>query len=344
MPQTQHRNEYEKLPPNTTLLTKSQQKYSQYNPYYHTLDNRVLPSAQQTTSSSATNIHTDLNNTSDRFTKQINFNLNNVNHYYNSTKHCTDTEQRDSAGSGSSGVAATATNLHLSSKSIGYNTCNNSTIAKTKPYQNNICSGKKYDINNRNNNHDTYIEYLQKPIKMQNAEIIIEHSQLVLNGNSNSNDNTNPTNPMHRPNHYTQVISKFISHFRYDSNDMWYKTFSFMWKDNALSWDSLESLAFVTTLNKISIDLKCTVILFKFISRMKLEGFNFRYKLHFHIIHFKPMTNSCNSIQLKHFTSSIRLCCIYLSVFIITCSVYYSTQHYNDVLIQVEIRGYIFFN
>ncbi|XP_031618779.1 facilitated trehalose transporter Tret1-like [Contarinia nasturtii] len=201
VPQTQHRNEHDKLPPNTTLLAKSQQKYSQYNPYYHTLDNRVLPAQQQ--SSSATTVHTDLNNTSDRFTKQINFNLNNVNHYYNSTKHCTETDRDGVAVA----AAAAATNVHLSSKSIGYNTCNNSTIARTKPYQNNICSGKKYDINNRNNNHDTYIEYLQKPIKMQSAEIVIEHTQLVLNVNSNGNDNTNPTNPTHRPNHYTQILA-----------------------------------------------------------------------------------------------------------------------------------------
>lgn len=184
-----HRNDYEKLP-----LTKSQLKYQQYNPhYYSTLDNRAVAVQQSS-------VHTDLNNTSsDRFTKQINFNLNNVNHYYNNTKDSVDER--------------TATAVHLSSipKSIGYNTCNNN--AKTKPYHNNNCSGKKYDNNNRNN-HDTYIEYLQKPIKMQSAEIIIEHSQLVLNGNANSNENnTNSTNPIHRTNHYTQVI--YLYNFSY---------------------------------------------------------------------------------------------------------------------------------
>lgn len=197
-----HRNEYEKLP-HTTLINKSQQKYHSYNPYYQTLDNRVIPVRHHSS-------HTDLNNTtSDRFTKQINFNLNNVNHYYNNTKHCnTDETGGTASASASAPAAAAAEQLSSIPKSIGYNTCNNSIIAKTKPYHNNnIGSGKKYD-NNRNN-HDTYIEYLQKPIKMQSAEIIIEHSQLVLNGNSNSNENTNPTNPMHRNNHYTQV--KFTS-------------------------------------------------------------------------------------------------------------------------------------
>lgn len=221
-----HRNEYEKLPHTALLTTKStQQKYHTYNPYYQTLDNRAVP-AQHTS-------HTDLNNTSDRFTKQINFNLNNVNHYYNNTKHCADetTATTVTLGGGGSGAGVAAA-AHLSSipKSIGYNTCNNNTIARTKPYHNNIGSGKKYD-NNRNN-HDTYIEYLQKPIKMQSAEIIIEHSQLVLNGNANSNDNTNPTNPLHRNNHYTQVnfvISLFSNDYSMHTNasinilmEMWY--------------------------------------------------------------------------------------------------------------------------
>lgn len=179
----QHRNDYEQLPPHSTF-TKSQLKHQQYNPHQYTLDNRAL-TAQQAAH------HSDLNNTSDRLGKQINFNLNNVNHYYNNTKAIADER-------------STAVHLPSIPKSIGYNTCNNNTIAQTKPYHNNNCSGKKYD-NNRNN-HDTYIEYLQKPIKMQGAEIIIEHSQLVLNGNANGNDNTNPTNPTHRPNHYTQVI------------------------------------------------------------------------------------------------------------------------------------------
>lgn len=164
----QQRSDYEQLP-STASLKRNQPKHQQYNSHYYTLDNR----------SSA-----DLNNTSHRFSKQINFNLNNVNHYYS-------TKQRDETAA-----------VHLSSmpKSIGYNTCNN-TIAK--PYHNNICSTKKYD-NNRN--HDTYIEYLQKPIKMQGAEIIIEHTQLVLNGNVNNNESANPTNQMHRStNHYTQV-------------------------------------------------------------------------------------------------------------------------------------------
>lgn len=216
VPQPPHRNDYEKLPHTTLLNTKvhQQQKYHSYNPYYQTLNNRVVPSLQT--------VHTNLNNTSDRFTKQINFNLNNVNHYYNNTKHCSN-EKGAGAGTtttGGGGVTGVVANTHLSSipTSIGYNTCNNNTIAKTKPYHNNIGSGKKYD-NNRNN-HNTYIEYyLQKPIKMQSTEIIIEHSQLVLNGNANSNDNTNSTNPMHRNNHYTQVkikikiiASLFISH------------------------------------------------------------------------------------------------------------------------------------
>lgn len=195
-----HRNEYEKLPHATTYtkLQHQQQQhqqhsYQQYNPHHHyTLDNRTLtgqPAVAQC----------DLNNTSDRFTKQINFNLNNVNHCYNNSKYCADDTR-----------APTTAAVHLSTTSkspIGYNTYNNNnnnnnTIAKqTKPYQNNICSAKKYD-----NNHDTYIEYLQKPIKMQSAEIQIEHSQLVLNGNANTNDNTNPANPVHhRSNHYTQV-------------------------------------------------------------------------------------------------------------------------------------------
>lgn len=193
-----HRNDYEKLPHKTLHATKSTlHKYPQYNSYYQTLDNRVVATQQQ---QHQRLIHTDLNNTSNRDTKQINFNLNNVNHYYNNTKHCTTYE---------TGGADGASAVHLSSipKSIGYNTCNNNTIAKTKPYQNNICSGKKYD-NNRNS-HDTYIEYLQKPIKMPSAEIIIEHSQLVLNGNANTNDNsTNQTNAMHRSKHYTQVKFK----------------------------------------------------------------------------------------------------------------------------------------
>lgn len=46
-----------------------------------------------------------------------------------------------------------------------------------------------------------YTDYPEKPIKMQREEIIIEHSQLVLNGNGATNDNVGH----HRSHHYTQV-------------------------------------------------------------------------------------------------------------------------------------------
>lgn len=136
-----------------------------------------------------------LNNTGNRgsaggrFTKQIHFNLNNVNQYYNnSRRHTTDVQSVSSLP-----------------KSIGYNTCNNNTINnKTKPYRNNLSCSNRNDNNNQNNNNTSYIEYLHKPIKMQREEIIIEHSQLVSNGNGN--ENTNATNPpSNRSNHYTQV-------------------------------------------------------------------------------------------------------------------------------------------
>lgn len=46
-----------------------------------------------------------------------------------------------------------------------------------------------------------YTDYPEKPIKMQREEIIIEHSQLVLNGNGATNENVGH----HRSHHYTQV-------------------------------------------------------------------------------------------------------------------------------------------
>lgn len=48
-----------------------------------------------------------------------------------------------------------------------------------------------------------YTDYPEKPIKMQREEIIIEHSQLVLNGNGATNENVGH----HRSHHYTQVNS-----------------------------------------------------------------------------------------------------------------------------------------
>ncbi|KAG4072294.1 hypothetical protein HA402_004226 [Bradysia odoriphaga] len=48
-----------------------------------------------------------------------------------------------------------------------------------------------------------YTDYPEKPIKMQREEIIIEHSQLVLNGNGATNENVGH----HRSHHYTQIIA-----------------------------------------------------------------------------------------------------------------------------------------
>lgn len=179
----QQKSAYAKLP--HLAQNKSPQKYQQYQQeqdqqhqhHHYMSDGRSIPVQE---------IQTHLNNTGNRFTKQIHFNLNNVNQYYNNSRHTTD-----------------AQSIASLPKSIGYNTCNNNNTInnnhnKTKPYRNNLsCSNK----NDNNNHNDTYIEYLQKPIKMQREEIIIEHSQLVLNGN----ENTNPSNAGNRSNHYTQV-------------------------------------------------------------------------------------------------------------------------------------------
>lgn len=125
-----------------------------------------------------------LNNANYRYSKQINFNLNNVNHYYNSTKQSSIPQQSYSA----------------------CNNNNNNTINKTKPYRNITNNTTNKTDNSNHNNNDTFIEYLQKPIKMQREEIIIERSQLVMNGNENSNT----TNTVQRSSHYTQVNKKII--------------------------------------------------------------------------------------------------------------------------------------
>lgn len=50
-----------------------------------------------------------------------------------------------------------------------------------------------------NYNNNNFFPPLEKPsVKMQREEIIIEHSQLVLNVNTNQNN-------IHRSHHYTQV-------------------------------------------------------------------------------------------------------------------------------------------
>lgn len=155
-------------------------------------NDRSVPVQENQTNHHLNNTGSGITNASGRFTKQIHFNLNNVNQYYNNnnsdSRHMTDVQSVSSLP-----------------KSIGYNTCNNNTINnKTKPYRNNLSCSNRNENNNQNNNDTSYIDYLQKPIKMQREEIIIEHSQLVSNGNGN--ENTNATNPPHnRSNHYTQV-------------------------------------------------------------------------------------------------------------------------------------------
>lgn len=87
---------------------------------------------------------------------------------------------------------------------LNINQCNYNNLL-TKPYNN-----SSSDYNNYNNHTSTtsavtaYTEFPEKPIKMQREEIIIEHSQLVLNG-ENGTTNENGVH-QHRSHHYTQVI------------------------------------------------------------------------------------------------------------------------------------------
>lgn len=192
----QQKSAYAKLPP-LAQNKLPHQKYPQHSNRQSNFmsDGRSIPvqdiqSQSQSQSNPQSQSHSQsqshFNNTGDspRLPKQIHFNLNNVNQYYHSNR-------------------PTDELLSLASlrKSIGYNTCNNNNNTQTKPYRNNFSCSNKND-----NNNDTYIEYLQKPIKMQREEIIIEHSQLVLNGNGNNgNETPNATNTAHRSNRYTQV-------------------------------------------------------------------------------------------------------------------------------------------
>lgn len=66
-------------------------------------------------------------------------------------------------------------------------------FTKAPPYYKNI--------NGEISKSDAYIENLRTPIKMQQQEYIIEHSQLVLQRNGNRTE----TNAVHRSDHYMQV-------------------------------------------------------------------------------------------------------------------------------------------
>lgn len=60
------------------------------------------------------------------------------------------------------------------------------------------------NIDGKISKSDAYIENLRTPIKMQQQEFIIEHSQLVLQRNGNRTE----TNATHQSDHYTQVTNK----------------------------------------------------------------------------------------------------------------------------------------
>lgn len=189
----QHRNDYEQLHSSNAPLSHKYQPYFQS----HARNNRMLSSSIE----NRTNLNNNNNSVRHILNKQINYNFNNVSNYYNSSK-ITEPLPLPSASSHLTKATIKPT------KSIDYNSCNNNnTINKTKPYQSN-----NNNNNSSINNNDTYIEYLQKPIKMQREEIIIEHSQLVLNGN----EQTNGTNAGHRTNHYTQVRLSIVifAHFQ----------------------------------------------------------------------------------------------------------------------------------
>lgn len=128
---------------------------------------------------------------------------------------------------------------------------------------------------------------------MQSAEIIIEHSQLVLNGNANTNTNTQPNNPTHRTNHYTQVILRVIVitwmkmswHFAYVIQSLLHTRYIVHY------WYSLDSFL---SKWKMWCSHLCVYV-------MNVTDFNPTqvYKQLKHMILFKPMTISCKFIQLK---------------------------------------------
>lgn len=192
--QPHHRSDYEQLQSSSNPQSSSHKYHSYIEPYERN-NHRLLSS----TATHPNQSHLNNNSVRDILNKQINYNFNNVNNYYNNTKI---TAPLPLPSASSHLTKATAVKP---AKTIDYNSCNNNTINKSKPYQNNNNNARNStsNINNNNNHNDTYIEYLQKPIKMQREEIIIEQSQLVRNGN----EQTNGTNAVHRTNHYTQVSS-----------------------------------------------------------------------------------------------------------------------------------------
>lgn len=152
------------------------QKYQPYSQSAYMPSDRTLATYQS-----------HLDNVNDRYAKQLNFNL--TNDYYNHVKRASVPPHQTYRNSNSNNNNNTININRISA----YTTNTTSTSGRT------------------HNNSDTLNDYLQKPIKMRREEIIIEQSQLVLQGNGNGNENPMATTETQRSKHNTQVTHKMKS-------------------------------------------------------------------------------------------------------------------------------------